>query len=279
MSITILGFGYVAKACMHDAVFAMQTTHVYSRHTASNETTANFTLTDLDKTSANPIVAKDCLLYTVPPPATGEQDTRVTQLIHQLTTPPQHIIYLGTSGVYGDCQGNWVHEQHPVQAQFPRHRRRLHAEMQLRAYCEQHGCQLSLLRIAGIYGPGRLPLTAVKAKQAIVHPQQAPWTNHIHIDDLVTTIKACIAQPKSFAVYNVADGNPAPMGTLQSTLAKILQLSAPPTESLSQALATASPMRSEFLQASRRLCIAKLQQALGFKIQYSYLEQGLRASL
>ncbi len=280
MRISIIGLGYVGSYLSKRWLTAQSDVVLYSRQQHTHNTACR--VLDLDH-EFNPSVTLDGgdLLYYLVPPAEQEthHDPRVYRLLQYLSTPPRHIVYFSTSGVYGDCLGAWIDETHPPQPQFPRHYRRLDAEQQLTQYCQTHDIALSILRVAGIYGPNRLPLQAVMQRQAIIHPEQAPITNHIHITDLVEIAYQMHAHTHGIAIYNIADGDPQAMGTLHRLLARALHLAPLPTISLAQALAEASPMRREFMLASKRLRPEKWQRTLTITAQYPTLEQGIRAIL
>jgi nucleoside-diphosphate-sugar epimerase len=278
----IIGLGYVG---LHVAAYLAEqgaSLQLYSRKDKkSRPATATFHYLDLEA-EAMPELRIDAptVIITVPTSnSQTEQDLNIVRLLNLLATPPKHIVYLSTSGVYGDCQGEWVDESYTPKPQFPRLRRRLDAEQQLTHYCQTHGTALSLLRVASIYGIGRLPLRAVRVGDPIIDPEQAPIINHIHIDDLVTVIYQVIQKPNAIQIYNVADGSPEPMGTMKSLLADFLDLPPLPLMSYDEALDDASSMMMEFLQSSRCLKIDKMKKQLKIKLKYPDLATGLEACL
>ncbi len=117
------------------------------------------TLTQLP--TANAIV-----YFTTPPPVQGNDDPRMKNFLAAIDPAalPQRIVYISTSGVYGDCNGEWVDESHPVNPQAPRSQRRLAAEQALTQWATQHNAATVILRVGGIYGPGRLPLERLLKK-------------------------------------------------------------------------------------------------------------------
>ena len=100
------------------------------------------------------------LFYFAPPPAEGVADTRVSTFIRACSQQgdPDRIVYLSTTGVYGDCKGEWVDETRPVNPVVDRAKRRWDAEEQFRRWSLKSGKELVIIRVAGIYGPGKLPL-------------------------------------------------------------------------------------------------------------------------
>ena len=148
------------------------------------------------------------LCYLAPPPSSGVQDTRMRGFLESLdkTSPPRRIVYISTSAVYGDCRGDWITEEQPLQPATDRGRRRLDAERQLQAWAARHGVEWVILRVPGIYGPGKLPLERLRKGLPVLREADAPYTNRIHADDLATICVVCCAplSAASAAAPNIA---------------------------------------------------------------------------
>ncbi|MES9924505.1 MAG: SDR family oxidoreductase [Candidatus Thiodiazotropha endolucinida] len=235
---------------------------------------------DLDQpfTAAN-LIKSQQLFYFAPPPPHGEQDGRVGRLIEQFMegASPQRVVYLSTSGVYGDCQGAWVDETRPPAPIADRAKRRLDAELRWRAWSERTGRELVILRVAGIYGPGKLPVERLRSGQPMVAEEDAPITNHIHSIDLVRIARSAMQRGVSGEVYNVCDGFPEPMTRYFNRVADFLGLPRPPVISLEEAQQRLSPGMLSYLKESRRLSNRKLLEELGVVLDYPDLEKGLSA--
>ncbi|MCG7876576.1 MAG: SDR family oxidoreductase [Candidatus Thiodiazotropha endolucinida] len=235
---------------------------------------------DLDQpfTAANLIQSRQ-LFYFAPPPPYGQQDGRVARLIEQFMeeASPQRVVYLSTSGVYGDCQGAWVDETRPPAPIADRAKRRLDAELRWRAWSERTGRELVILRVAGIYGPGKLPVERLRSGQPMVAEEDAPITNHIHSIDLVKIARTAMQRGVSGEVYNVCDGVPEPMTRYFNQVADFLGLPRPPVISLEEAQQRLSPGMLSYLKESRRLSNRKLLEKLGVVLDYPDLEKGLSA--
>lgn len=209
------------------------------------------------------------LLYLVAPPPNGEFDTRLSRVLSLLAKkPPAHIVYVGTSGVYGDCGGRWVDETAIPQPNNARARRRLHAEQQLRQWCMRHHCSRTLLRVSGIYGPDRLPIERIRQARPVVAPLEAPWSNRIHIEDLSTICIASLNRIGHDELFNVSDGNPSSSSEFILAVADAQGLPRPPTTTLSAALSIASPAERVYLSESRRLDNRLLIEKLGIELRY-----------
>jgi len=127
------------------------------------------------------------VLHCAPPPSDGRDDPRTRRLLAALARAqiiPQRLVYISTSGVYGDCAGARVPETRARRAQTPRARRRVAAEDRLRAWAARRGVRMTILRAPGIYAETRLPLDRIRQGTPVLAPEDDVFTNHIHADDL-----------------------------------------------------------------------------------------------
>jgi len=218
------------------------------------------------------------IYYLAPPPASGNSDPRMRRLLSALSVGKHHrIVYVSTTGVYGNCNGEWVDEHRAVDPQVDRARRRHDAEEQLRAWRQTGPGEVVILRVAGIYGPGKLPISRIEQKIPMIGEDEAPWTNRIHIDDLVSVCEAAMARGADGEVYNVSDGNPGNMRDYFDRVADRYGLPRPPLVSLAQARATLSQGMLSYLAESRRLDNRKMIRELGVNLRYPDLASGLQA--
>ncbi len=237
-------------------------------------------VTDLDNTTPafSPDVGSGQIFYLAPPPPTGTDDPRMRRLLAAVSDDrPGRIVYTSTTGVYGDCQGAWVDESFPAQPQVDRARRRLDAEQQLRAWSAAGRGDIIILRVAGIYGPDKLPLARLQQRVPMISAAEAPWTNRIHIDDLVTVCEAAMAVGRPGEIYNVSDGDPGNMRDYFDRVADLYGLPRAPLISLAEARATLSPGMLSYLGESRRMDNRKLREELGVSLRYPNLSEGLAA--
>ena len=103
--------------------------------------------------------AEHTIFYFAPPPSQGDRDTRMTNWLASIDTTclPAKIILLSTTAVYGNAEGNWITEESETQPTTDRGKRRLDAERQVTHWADRHQVDYVILRVPGIYGPGRLP--------------------------------------------------------------------------------------------------------------------------
>ncbi len=220
------------------------------------------------------------LFHFAPPAPTGQTDTRTAHLLAALEAqPPRRIVYISTSGVYGDSKGAWVDETRPVNPGNDRSRRRVDAERQLTAFAERRGIPLIILRVPGIYGPGRLPLERIRRGDPVVCPEEAPpdalWSNRIHADDLATIAVRAARDGAPPGTYNASDDEPSSMTDYIYRVADAAGLARPPCVSLAEARRTFSPGMLEYLNESRRLDNRRMKEELGVRLRYPTLHEGL----
>ena len=218
------------------------------------------------------------IYYFVPPPAAGQHDSHCRQFLHcldQQGVTPLRIVAISTTGVYGDRGGELVSEEAPPNPQVDRAYRRYDMECQLRAWCEQHGVDLIILRVGGIYGPGRLPLERIRKGIPILQQALAPKTNRIHAEDLAEICVAAARVDKRYRVYNVSDGSDSNMSEYFLTLADFFKLPAPPQVDWAEAECVMSPGMLSYLRESRRVSNARMLQELDVTLKYPDLKTGL----
>ncbi len=226
-------------------------------------------------------VAGALLYYLAPPPAQGDTDPRMRTLVEMLAVSPLpgRIIYISTTGVYGDNHGAWVTEDTPLQPRAARSKRRVDAESVLRTFGKDYGVPVIILRVPGIYGPGRLPIEAIKTRRPVLDENESGYTNRIHAQDLARVCVVAAERGRADAVYNVSDGHPSSMTGYFNQLADILGEPRPPVVSRAEAQRVLKPGMLSYLDESRRVDNRRMREELGVKLLYPTLEAGLRASL
>lgn len=217
------------------------------------------------------------IYYFAPPPAEGDTDPRMANFLASIAADdlPQRIVYISTTGVYGDCGGAWITEAQSVNPRTPRGKRRLDAENSLRAWQARTGVPVVILRVPGIYGPGRLPLERLRKALPVLHEAEAPYSNRIHAEDLARVCLAAMQRGTPGAVYNVADNQPTTMSHYFNQIADALGLPRPPAVSMAEARATLTPAMLSFIEESRRIDNRKLREELGVELLYPDLASGL----
>lgn len=237
---------------------------------------------DLDvpeEAAALPVAGMD-VLYLAQPPQPGVTDPRLGRFLQACEAgPPRRIVYVSTTGVYGDQGGGEVTEDTPVQPATERARRRLDAERRLGAFMGSHGTGVVILRVPGIYGPGRLPLDRIRAGTPVICPEEAPPGNRIHADDLARWCVAALERGRPGDVYNVGDGEHASMTEFIYTVADLAGLPRPPCVPMAEADRHISSGMMSFIRESRIVRVERGLRALDVKLRYPDIESGIRAAL
>jgi nucleoside-diphosphate-sugar epimerase len=219
--------------------------------------------------TVNRINDADVLLVSVPPGSTG--DPAIAAFGDVLAAGRRKVVYLSTIGVYGDHAGGWVDESTPPQSALDRAQMRVSAEQAWTATA--HG-NVRILRLAGIYGPGRNALVTLRTGVArrIIKPGQL--FNRIHVDDIASAIMAAVHY-QGGGTWNVCDDEPAPPQDVIAYAAQLMGI-APPVE---EAFATAemSAMARSFYSSSARVSNARLKRELGVTLAYPTYRHGLDA--
>ncbi len=217
--------------------------------------------------------------YFAPPPAEGTSDSRLETFLAAIAAgdEPAKIVYISTSGVYGDQRGALVDEATPPAPGTDRSRRRLAAEQALRAWGEERGVAVVTLRVPGIYGPGRLPVERLRQGMVVVRDDQAPPTNRIHADDLADVCLLAGEKGAGGEIYNVSDGCEGTMSEYFLAVAEMWGLPRPKQVDMDEARAHLSPAMLSYLGESRRLDIRRLRENLAFAPRYPNLRAGLQA--
>ncbi len=222
------------------------------------------------------------LLASVPPDAAGDlvidrHGDDLQRLAPTALTRLGWIGYLSTTGVYGDCGGAWVDEEAPLQPTSPRAAARVAAERDWLELGRGLGAGVQIFRLAGIYGPGRGALEAVRAGEArrIVKPGQV--FGRIHVDDIVAVLRASLARPRAGALYNGCDDEPAPPQDVIAFACALLGVPAPPEEDYAHVSATLSAMARSFYADNKRVSNQRLKEELGVELRYPDYRAGLRA--
>lgn len=221
------------------------------------------------------------IFYLAPPPVEGDTDPLIGHFLQAVSQDalPAKIVLVSTTAVYGDCGGAWINEEQAVHPETARGRRRLDAEQALSHWCAQHGVDWIILRVGGIYGPGRWPLARLQQGLPILCEKESPYTNRIHQDDLAQICVRAADAHVTEQIYNVADGRPGTMSGYFKAIAEHFGIAQPREVSLAEARQVMSAGMLSYLRESRRLDNRKLLDELQVTLIYPDLQAGLAAEI
>ena len=229
----IVGFGDIARRAAARLERRFEVTPVARRYGL-----------DLDRPESLAIEDTDALMHCAPPPAEGETDTRTANLLTALEKCrilPARMVYVSTSGVYGDC-----------------------------------AVALVVLRAPGIYAADRLPLERLRAATPILRAEDDVHTNHIHAEDLAAIVCRALEHDAPAGVYNASDDTQMKMGDWLDLVAAVHGLPRPPRIARAEAREMLPAILLSFMNESRRLDNRRLKEQLGVRLRYPTVEEGLR---
>ncbi len=244
-------------------------------------------LADLDRPASLARIAglADIVLHFAPPPADDKSgrpaDARTRRLLAALAkgkSLPQRLVYISTSGVYGDCAGACIDETRAPRPATARAARRVDAERRLRVFGRRSGVTVCILRAPGIYAADRLPIARLQKGTPALRDEDDVFTNHIHADDLAMLACAALRYGRANRTYNASDDSQMKMGEYFDLVAERFGLPRAPRLSRSEAQAQMSPLQLSFMSESRRLDNRRIKQELRAKLRYPCVQDGVAAA-
>jgi nucleoside-diphosphate-sugar epimerase len=229
----------------------------------------------LERKSLHRLPHADVVLYCIGHDRSSGRSMRETYVrglenVLGALLPPGRLIYVSSTSVYGQCQGEDVDETAKTEPVDESGRVVLEAEQVLR----RMNSSAIILRFAGIYGPGRLlrRQTIERGEPILGDPER--WLNLIHVEDGVAAVLAAQERGQPSGTYNVADDRPVQRREFYAELARLL--GAPPPRFVAPALG--SPL-SNHERTNRRIMNRLLREELGVQLQYATYEAGLREAV
>ncbi len=223
--------------------------------------------------------------HLAPPPAVGEHDPRTQNLVHALLkrSPALHCVYASTTGVYGNCAGEWVGETRSLNPTTERAKRRVHAEALMRflSLALLGSTRVTTLRVPGIYALDReqgTPEGRLKRGTPVLEPSADVYTNHIQADDLARACWLALWRGPNLRSINTSDDTQMKMAEYMDWAADHFGLARPPRISLDKARLELPAMQLSFMQESRRLLNHRLKRELKLSLKYPTIKEGLSAT-
>lgn len=216
------------------------------------------------------------VVHLAPPQSEGELDHR-TRNVTAILPEGARLVYVSTSGVYGDCGGALIDETRPVAPHNGRARRRVDAERVLRAWAQRAGGHLAILRVPGIYAPERLPLKRLAQGTAALDAADDVYTNHIHADDLARIAALALFRGLPGRVYHAVDDTEMKMADYFDAVADAFGMARPPRLPRAQLAAAVSPMLLSFMSESRRMSNGRIKRELGVRLRHPQVIPALAA--
>ncbi|THC45038.1 NAD-dependent epimerase/dehydratase family protein [Massilia sp. Mn16-1_5] len=214
------------------------------------------------------------VVHLAPPQTEGALDLR-TRRLTAILPEGARLVYVSTSGVYGDCKGALIDETRGVAPKNARAARRVDAERVLRAWAMRSAGSVAILRVPGIYAADRLPLRRLREGTPALRAEDDVYTNHIQADDLARIVALALFRGLPGRVYHAADDTRLKMGDYFDLVADAYGLARPPRLAREDLRAAVSPMLLSFMSESRRLDNTRMRRELGVRLRYPDVHRAL----
>lgn len=281
MNLFVFGLGYSARHFVSQYAGAFETISgtvrdkEHRRAPVEGVETLHFSPEGASPAIEDRLAAADVILVSVPPgtsvdPVLARFGRRIAGIKR-----PQKILYLSTIGVYGDQGGAWVDE---TQAPAPLSERslvRVQAEKAWGAMGRDRAKSVHVLRLSGIYGPGRNALVNLAEGKARRLNKPGQVFNRIHVEDIARAAAALMAHEGENDVWNVTDDEPAPPQDVVAYAAELMGAAPPPEQDFDAADLT--PMARSFYGENKRVANRKIKEELGLELAYATYREGLSA--
>lgn len=210
----------------------------------------------------------DAVLHLAPPATGGTTDMRTRNLLAALSSGalPKRMVYISTSGVYGDCGGALVSETRPPNPQTARAQLRLDAERLIRDWARRNRVTTSILRVPGIYAAERLPLERLRSGTPAIRAEEDGYTNHIHADDLARIAVVALLRGRANRIYHAVDDGELKLGDYFDSVADAYGLPRPPRLPRAEVERNVTPALWSFMNESRRLLNRRMKTELRIRL-------------
>ena len=216
------------------------------------------------------------VVHLAPPQSAGEKDQR-TRNLAAILPERATLVYISTTGVYGDCGGALIDETRALAPHNGRAKRRVDAEQVLRAWARRRNGRLAILRVPGIYAANRLPLERLHKATPALKAEDDVYTSHIHADDLARIIAAALFKAAPLRVYHASDDSRLKMAEYFDLVAEAFGLPPPPRLPRAELAQVVSPMLLSFMSESRRPQNQRIKLELGVRLRFPDVAAALPA--
>tara|TARA_Y100001970_G_scaffold250932_1_gene323206 strand:+ start:661 stop:1527 length:867 start_codon:yes stop_codon:yes gene_type:complete len=273
------GFGQTAKYFVRELVkskvsftFCATNTKKTTPHIFEKKKFNSYKFKDdiFDKKLLKRLKLTDYILVSIPPK--GNEDPVLKRFKKSLKdTNFKKLIYLSATSVYGDHNGQWVHENSRLKGKTLFGTRRIAAEKAWLNFRKQSGSDINILRIAGIYSKESNVLKKILNKN--IYVKEKKFFSRIRIEDLAIIIKKTFFSSKSSMTLNASDDQPATNVEVAKYAAKLLKLKSLHAVPISK---FKNKMIKEFYKDSKKVSNNNMKKKLKIKLKYPTYKHGLR---
>ena len=254
----VLGAGYaggrLVRALSADGAWAIGTTRRVSDAIALERSGAPALVHAFDGADLRLASPAEVAVLSIPPPRGDSEPAEPRALRWAIKQGARRVIYWSSTSVYGSSGGAVVDESTPVAPDTDVGRRRLLAEERVREVCASLEVELAIVRIVGLYGPGRnLRQRLERGDYALVDGGNG-WSNRIHVDDIISATRHIAAQEGFAGVWLLSDGRPFQVKDFVAWNVEALGLPMPPVVPLE----SLAPRAQAFWTGNRRVSPERL---------------------
>jgi nucleoside-diphosphate-sugar epimerase len=236
----------------------------------------------LNSESLRELPAADCVFYSVGFDRTAGSTMRsvyvdgLQNVLDRLPEPATRIVYASTTGVCGQCRGEWVDEESPANPATESGKICLEAECRLKDWAKSRNglTRAIILRFAGLYGPNRVVRRSLVERGEPIPGDPDKFLNLIHIDDAALAAIAALETTAALSLYLVADDRPVSRREYYSMIARII--GAPEPRFKMPRPGTPEESRDA---SNKRVCNHRMRERLGLTLRYPDIATGLPAAL
>ena len=279
MHVFFFGLGYCAEAIIRLTPSIEPSGTVRSDERAAEVRRRGVEVFVFDGARADPgleeaLKRAEAVVVSIPPRGPDGPLDRFTQAF-AAAPALRRILHYSTVGVYGEHGLAWVDETSPAVTRNERGLARLADEARWTDAGRMRGVAVDILRLPGIYGPGRNALVKLRHGEARRIIKANHVVNRAHVDDIVDVTRLVLERGLDGQIWNVADDEPAPPQDVIAYAAALLGVEPPPEEPFESA--ELSPMSASFFAEEKRVSNAKAKRLLGFSPAYPTYREGLQA--
>lgn len=226
--------------------------------------------------------APEVVFHLIPPLRSGPDGSyhhHLEGVVGALARAPlECFVYVSSTSVYGDRDGEWVDETAVPSPDSPVGGARMDAERALLRLGATHDCRPRIVRPAGIYGPGRTLRKRLEEDRYRLVEGADPWSNRIHVQDLAAALRACWQRGRTGRIYNATDDRPHRSSEYARFTAELLGLDVE-IVTLAEARERYSENALARKLGSKRVANRRLRDELEVELRYPTYREGVPAAL
>ncbi|MBS82680.1 MAG: hypothetical protein CMD65_00915 [Gammaproteobacteria bacterium] len=281
-NILLAGYGYLGQYIIEEINNTKKNYNIttLSRSNKISAANINHITSNFDENTRIEFDNNSRVIYMAPPSNATLEDTRLQNFLSNIVSSEiKSLLYISTSGIYGNHNGLSVNENTKPTPNTNRAKRRLDAEEKIKVFAEEKNISYVILRVPGIYGPDRLPIDKIKKNIPLIKIDESPLTNLINVKDLARLVIATQTNNLENEIINVSDGKPIKVTNYYLKICNVMNFAIPNFISINEAKKIFDEKRLSFLLESRSLDVTKMKKLLPGCIKFENLETGIKDSL